>query len=91
MQNPNEINFNMVVLTKVEAAGVEYGPGEKLTVVGIDRVRWLQRQGAAELESSAEAVPVEDGGQTPQPTLASPATEGTQDENPPATEGARRR
>ncbi len=91
MQNPNEIDFKMVAVTKVEANGVEYAPGEKFTVTGIGTVRWLQQRGAAEIESSAEAAPVEDGGQSPQPTLASPAIEGTQDENPTPTEGNRRR
>lgn len=93
-QNPNEINFNMVAVTKVEASGVEYAPGEAFPVVGIDRARWLERQGAAKFESSVEAASVEDGGQDSQPAPETPATQGAPHEDPPEPEaatGARRK
>lgn len=90
MSNPNEINFKMVAVTKVEADGVEYAPGESFTVVGIDRVRWLQGQGAAVPESSAEAAPVEDGGQNPQPQPVEPASAGTPNESTHKPQASRR-
>lgn len=89
-QNPNEITFNMVAVTKNEASGVEYAPGETFSVVGIDRARWLERQGAAKFESSVEAAPVEDGGQDPKTAPESPASTGTPHEDPPEPEAAGR-
>lgn len=45
--------FEMLALGKVEVSGVEYGPGDRFWVVGIDTVRRLEAWKAAVSASNA--------------------------------------
>ena len=55
--DPSEQVFPMIAVTKVEMDGVEYGPGEKLSIKGIETVRFLMSQKAARSDSAVVEAP----------------------------------
>ena len=70
--------FEMIAKTNVTMDGVDYQPGDPMVVVGAERVRYLEKQEAAERPGASNVNPTqgatsEQADPSPQAAAAEPA------------------